>query len=86
MITIIYKDKLFDIAFFFNLGQTDRMIMLNVGIGSETETTREINSSDLKNMTRKLGNCQPLDLHSLVKAFPVYSLDSTYKNEEIVHR
>ena len=48
------------------------MIMLNAGIGSETETTGELNSGDLKNMTSKLGNCQPLDLHSLVKAFPVY--------------
>ena len=57
------------------------MIMLNVGIGSETETTGELNSGDLKNMTSKLGNCQPFR-----KAFPVYSLDSTYKDEVIVHR
>ena len=34
-------------------------------------------------MTRKLGNCQPLDLHSLVKAFPFYSLDSTYKMKKL---
>ena len=47
MITIIYKDNVFDI-FFCHLGQTDCMIMLNVGIGSETETTGELNSGDLK--------------------------------------
>ena len=29
------------------------MIKLNVGIGSETETTGELNSGDLKNMTCK---------------------------------
>ena len=32
------------------------MIMLNVGIGSETETTEELNSGDLKNMTCNLGS------------------------------
>ena len=62
------------------------MTMLNVTIGSETETTGELNSGDLKNMTSKLVNCQPLDLNSLVKEFPVYTLDSTYKDEVIVHR
>ena len=62
------------------------MIMLNVGIGPETETTAELNFGDLKNMTSRLGNCQPLHLHSLVKVFPVYRLDSTYKDEVIVHR
>ena len=60
--------------------------MLNVTIGSETETTGKLNSGDLKNMTSKLGNCQSLDLNSLVKEFPVYTLDSTYKDEVIVRR
>ena len=55
---------LFLLFFFLNLGQTDCMIMLNVGIESETEITGELNSGDLKNMTSKLGNCQPLDVHS----------------------
>ena len=62
------------------------MIILNVGIESETETIGELNSGDLKNMTSRPGNCQPLDLHSLVKAVSVYRLDSTYKDEVIVHR
>ena len=31
------------------------MIMLNGGIGSETEITWELNSCDLNNMTNKLG-------------------------------
>ena len=57
------------------------MIMLNVGIGSETEVTGELNSDNLKNMTSKLGNGQPLDLHS-----SVYSLDSTYKDEVTFHQ
>ena len=49
------------------------MIMLNIGIGSETEITGELNSGDLKNLTSKLGNSQPLDLHN-----PLYSVNSTY--------
>ena len=56
------------------------MIMLNVGIGSVTEITGQLNSGDLKNMTSKLDNCQP-DLYS-----PDYSLESTYKDEVIVHQ
>ena len=43
--------------FFFNLSQTDYMILLNVGIGSET--TGELNSGDLKNMTSKLPVASP---------------------------
>ena len=57
------------------------MIMLNVGIGSVTEITGQLNSGDLKNMTSKLDNCQPLDLYSAD-----YSLESTYKDEVIVHQ
>ena len=49
------------------------MKMLNVGIGPETGNTRELNSGDI-------------DLHSLVRVFPIYRWDSTYKDKLIVHR
>ena len=49
------------------------MKMLNVGIGPETGNTRELNSGDI-------------DLHSLVRVFPIYWWDSTYKDKLIVHR
>ena len=49
------------------------MKMLNVGIGPETGNTRELNSGDI-------------DLHSLVRVFPIYWSDSTYKDKLIVHR
>ena len=55
------------------------MIMLNVGIGSETEITGELSSGDLKNLTSKLGNNQPLDLHN-----PLYSVNSTYIYKEVI--
>ena len=49
------------------------MKMLNVGIGPETGNTREHSSGDI-------------DLHSLVRVFPIYLWDSTYKDKLIVHR
>ena len=49
------------------------MKMLNVGIGPETGNTGELNSGDI-------------DLHSLVRVFPIYRWDSTYKDKLIVHR
>ena len=51
------------------------MKMLNVGIGPETGTNRELNSG-----------VKPVILHSLVRVFPIYRLDSTYKDRLIVHR
>ena len=53
--------------------QVRLMKMLNVGIGPETGNTRELNSGDI-------------DLHSLVRVFPIYRWDSTYKDKLIVHR
>ena len=47
------------------------MKMLNVGIGPETGNTRELNSGGI-------------DLHSLVRVFPIYQWDSTYKDKLIV--
>ena len=42
------------------------------GIGPETGTNRELGSGD-----------KPTDLHSLVRVFPTYRCDSTYK---LIHR
>ena len=51
------------------------MEMLNVGIGPETGNNRELNSGD-----------KPIDLHSLVRVFPIYRWDFTYKVKLIVHQ
>ena len=51
------------------------MKMLNVGIGPETGTDRKLNSG-----------YKPIDLHSLVRVFPIYRWDSTYKDKLIIHR
>ena len=61
------------------------MIMLNAGIRSETKSNGKLNSGDLKVCLADLVIASLLDLHSLVKAFPIYRLDSTYK-DEIIHR
>ena len=51
------------------------MKMLNVCIGPETGNNRELNSGG-----------KPIDLHSLIRVFPIYRWDSTYKDKLIVHR
>ena len=50
------------------------MKMLNVGIGPETGTNRELNSGH-----------KPKDLHSLVRVFPIYRWDFTHKDKLIFH-
>ena len=50
------------------------MKMLNVGIGPETGTNRELNSSH-----------KPKDLHSLVRVFPIYRWDSNFSSVMTVH-
>ena len=59
----------------YNSRQTVWKYWMLIGIGPETGTNRELNSGD-----------KPIGLHSLVRVFPIYRWDYTYKDKLIFHR